>query len=190
VPRWEPNARVRLVESALELFEEQGYDETGVAEIAQRAGLTKTTYFRHFPDKREVLFAGQEAHNELLADAVADARPDATPLQMVQAAVEALAATQTPERHAFNVRWRAVVDGHSELQEREALKYNGYFSAISNALHARAVPQLTATVAADLGILAFRTAFIRWAQSTQPPVLVDVVRTTLSEMHTASTALR
>jgi len=91
VPRWEPNARVRLIESALELFEEQGYDETGVAEIAQRAGLTKTTFFRHFPDKREVLFAGQEAHSELLAQAVADAPPHATPLQMVRSALEALA---------------------------------------------------------------------------------------------------
>jgi AcrR family transcriptional regulator len=190
VSRWEPNARVRLVESALELFEEQGYDKTGVIEIAQRAGLTKTTFFRHFPDKREVLFAGQEAHNDVLAEAIADAPLDATPLQMVGAALDALAATQPPERHQFNARWRAVVDGHSELQEREALKYAGYVTAIATALEDRAVPQPTATVAADLGILAFKIAFIRWAQSAPPPALLDLVRATLSELHTASTTLR
>ena len=190
MPRWEPNARVRLVESALELFEEQGYDKTGVTEIAERAGLTKTTFFRHFPDKREVLFAGQEAHNELLADAVADAPEDATPLEMVEAALGALAATQPPERHAFNARWRAVVDVHSELQEREALKYVGYLAAINDALRRRSIPEVTAAVAADLGILAFRIAFTRWAQSTPPPPLPELVHATLAEMHAAGTTLR
>ncbi len=190
MPRWEPNARVRLVESALELFEQQGYDETGVIEIAQRAGLTKTTFFRHFPDKREVLFAGQEAHNELLAHAVAQAPSDASPLQMVTAALDALAATQPLDRHTFNARWRAVVDDHSELQEREALKYAGYLAAITDALHDRSVPQPTATVAANLGILAFKTAFTRWAHSSPPPPLPDLLHATLAEMHAASTTLR
>src|ERR1039458_8546224 len=68
--RWEPNARERLVRAALDLFTEQGYDATTVNEIADRAGLTKTTFFRHFPDKREVLFAGQDVHARLLADAI------------------------------------------------------------------------------------------------------------------------
>jgi AcrR family transcriptional regulator len=190
MPRWEPNPRVRLVESALELFEEQGYDETGVTEIAQRAGLTKTTFFRHFPDKREVLFAGQEAHSELLAHAVADAPSDATPLQMVKGALDALAATQPLDRHAFNARWRAVVGAHSELQEREALKYAGYLAAISDALRRRSIPEATAAVAADLGILAFKIAFTRWAQSTLPPALPDLVHATLDEIHAASTTLR
>jgi len=63
--RWEPNARERLVLAALDLFAEQGYDSTTVTQIAGRAGLTKTTFFRHFPDKREVLFAGQEVHSRL-----------------------------------------------------------------------------------------------------------------------------
>ena len=188
--RWEPNPRVRLVESALELFEEQGYDQAGVTEIAQRAGLTKTTFFRHFPDKREVLFAGQEAHNELLAQAIADAPSDATPLQMVEAALDALAATQPPERHAFNARWRVVVDAHSELQEREALKYAGYLAAISDALRRRSIPEATAAVAADLGILAFKTALTRWTHSTPPPALPDLLHTTLDELHAASTTLR
>src|SRR5215471_353402 len=92
--RWEPNARERLVRAALDLFTERGYDATTVNEIADRAGgLTKTTFFRHFPDKREVLFAGQEIHSRLLADAVAAAPDSATPLQAVASPLASVTGT-------------------------------------------------------------------------------------------------
>src|ERR1700761_7292355 len=92
VGRWEPNTRERLVRAAVDLFCEQGYDATTVSEIAERAGgLTKMTFFRHFRDKREVLFAGQEVHSRILADAVAAAPDPAAPLQVAAAAVDALA---------------------------------------------------------------------------------------------------
>src|SRR6202000_2263091 len=87
VARWEPNTRERLIEAALDLFTEKGYDATTVTEIAERAGVTKMTFFRHSPDKREVLFAaGQEVHSQILADAIAAAPDPATPLQAVAAA--------------------------------------------------------------------------------------------------------
>ncbi len=76
--RWEPDARQRLVAAALDLFTEQGYDDTTVAQIADRAGLTKSTFFRHFPDKREVLVAGQDTLCRLLAEGIA-AAPESTP---------------------------------------------------------------------------------------------------------------
>ena len=60
MPRWEPDVRERLVVAAVQLFSEQGYDETTVAVIADRVGLTKSTFHRHFPDERDVLAAGQE----------------------------------------------------------------------------------------------------------------------------------
>src|ERR1700761_2809255 len=109
--RWEPNARERLIRAALDLFTEQGYDATTVSEIAERAGgLTKTTFFRHFPDKREVLFAaGQEIHSRLMADAIASAPESATPLQAVAAALDAVAATFTDDRREFSGRLRAVI---------------------------------------------------------------------------------
>src|SRR5271169_3301960 len=107
--RWEPNTRERLVHAALELFAEQGYDATTVSEIAERAGgLTKMTFFRHFHDKREVLFAGQEIHSRLLADAIAAAPGPATPLQAVAAALDALTATFTDDRRGFAARLLAV----------------------------------------------------------------------------------
>ncbi|WP_264916409.1 helix-turn-helix domain-containing protein, partial [Mycobacterium kiyosense] len=81
--RWEPDARARLVAAALDLFNERGYDQTTVAEIAERAGLTKSTFFRHFPDTRDVTAAGQDAIAALLREGIAAAPADATPLALV-----------------------------------------------------------------------------------------------------------
>src|ERR1700747_4652 len=78
--RWEPGARERMVMAAVDLFTEQGYDATTVAQIAERAGVTKSTFFRHFPDKRELLVAGQETLSRLLTEGIADAPGNASPL--------------------------------------------------------------------------------------------------------------
>lgn len=190
MPRWEPHARMRLVEAALELFEEKGYDATSVAEIAARAGLTKTTFFRQFPDKREVLFAGQEAHNSVLAEAIHAAPPNATPLAAVGAALQALAAELPPERHAFAGRLQAVIAAHSDLREREELKRVGYLDAMAQALRERAVPEPLAGVAAQLGVLSFKTAFARWTSNDSPePSLPDLTRQALDEVQRAAAAL-
>src|SRR5262252_5343977 len=88
MPRWKPDAQARLMSAALELFDERGYDDTTVAEIAVRAGLTKRTFFRYFSDKREVLFSGSEALQELIVSAVAAAPAAATPLDAVAAGLD------------------------------------------------------------------------------------------------------
>src|SRR5580693_9626125 len=92
--RWEPNTRERLERAALTLFVEHGYDATTVAGIADRAGLTKSTFFRHFADKREVLFGGQDLLAGMFSDAIAAAPPAATSVDWLVAAPEAAA-------HAF-----------------------------------------------------------------------------------------
>src|SRR5258708_19891389 len=83
--RWEPGARERLVVAAVDLFTERGYDATTVAQIAERAGVTKSTFFRHFADKRELLVAGQETLSRLLAEGIAEAPVSASPLEAVAA---------------------------------------------------------------------------------------------------------
>src|SRR5947209_3676918 len=121
--RWEPNARERLIHAAVELFAEQGYEATTVNEIAERAGgLTKTTFFRHFADKREVLFAGQEIHGRIVAEAIAAAPGSAAPLELVGLALDELAAQFTQDRRELARRLRAVIEKSAELQERSASK--------------------------------------------------------------------
>src|ERR1700709_239292 len=94
--RWEPGARERLVVAAVDLFTEQGYDDTTVAQIAERAGVTKSTFFRHFSDKRELLVAGQETLSRLLVEGIADAPATASPLEAVAAGLERAASAMGP----------------------------------------------------------------------------------------------
>src|SRR6185312_10994838 len=114
MPRWEPDARERLVSSALHLFTDQGYDETTVTEIAERAGLTKSTFFRHFPDKREVLAAGQETLSRLLTEGIAAAPEGATPLTAVAAGLERAAGAMTPFNRELAPRVRAIIATSAE----------------------------------------------------------------------------
>ena len=187
--RWEPNAPQRLVLAALDLFTERGYDNTTVTQIANRAGLTKTTFFRHFTDKREVLFAGQEVHSRLLSDGAAAAPDSATPLEAVAAAVDALTASFTAEQRQFGPQLLAVIADNPELQERATFKYAALATALTSALGKRGVPDLTASLAADLGVRAFYRAFARWVEPSSQRTFTDLAREELQALRTAASAL-
>lgn len=162
--RWEPGARERLVVGAVDLFNEQGYDATTVAQIAERAGVTRSTFFRHFSDKRELLVAGQETLSALLAEGIAEAPPAATPLDAVAAGLERASTAMGPENRDLGPRIRAAVAASAELQERDALKNVGMAAAMTTALVARGVPGPVARVASELGVLAFKEGFARWSE--------------------------
>ncbi|MCA2181373.1 TetR/AcrR family transcriptional regulator [Nonomuraea glycinis] len=187
--RWEPQARERLVRAAVELFDEHGYDSTTVVQIAQRAGLTKSTFFRHFPDKREVLFAGQDVLCELLAGGI-DAAPDeATPLSAVAAGLEAAAGNFTPELHAIGPALRAVVESNSDLREREALKHHSFADAMTLALRRRGIADPAAGLAAWLGVLAFTDAYACWIDPACDQELTALLRLKLRELRAAISSL-
>ncbi|MDA8297048.1 MAG: helix-turn-helix domain containing protein [Actinomycetota bacterium] len=164
--RWEPNAAERLARAALDLFSERGYDDTTVIDIAQRAGLAKSSFFRHFSDKREVLFGGA-AMDDLLTAAIASAPPSFTALEAVGSALDAAGKEVfTSARRETVLRRRAVIAANPELQEREALKRLSLTASMTKALERRGVPGLTARVAAELGALASAVAIERWSQTT------------------------
>ncbi|MEU5851752.1 TetR/AcrR family transcriptional regulator [Saccharopolyspora shandongensis] len=184
--RWQPNASQRLVVAALELFEERGYENTTVIEIAERAGLTKSTFFRHFPDKREVLFGGGTMTG-LLVDGIAAAPAGAGPVEAVAHALEVIGREAfTPDRREFSARRRAVLAANPELREREALKGLGLTAAMVDALERRGVPGLTARVAAELGALAWKLAYERWSDTTNRDNFGELARRTLTEVQAAS----
>jgi len=162
--RWQPGARERLVLAAVDLFTEQGYDATTVAQIAERAGVTKSTFFRHFSDKRELLVAGQETLSRLLAEGIAGAPASASPLEAVAAGLERASSEMGPMNRELGPRLKAAVAASTELQERDALKRVGLAAAMTAALVARGVPDPTAHLAAELGVLAFRRGFTRWSE--------------------------
>jgi AcrR family transcriptional regulator len=187
--RWEPNARERLERAALALFAEHGYDATTVAEIADRAGLTKSTFFRHFADKREVLFGGQDMLANLFSDAIRTAPPVATAADCLAAALEAAAVAFTPDRHDLAPQRRAVIAAHSELQERELLKRARLAAAMADALRARGADDVAARLAAEIGVLAFSTAYARWAAPENQQPFTQIAHAALRDLQASATTL-
>ncbi len=182
MPRWEPNARERLVTAAVQLFSEQGYDQTTVAQIAERAGLTKSTFFRHFPDKRDVLTAGQHTLSRLLVEGIASAPAGATPMVAVAAGLERVAASMTPLNRRLAPHIEAAIASSTELQERNQLKQVGMAAAAADALRDRGVPAATAAVAAELGMLAFKEAFAAWLLDDNRAELPELARAALARL--------
>jgi AcrR family transcriptional regulator len=187
--RWEPNARERLARSALELFLERGYESTTAAEIAERAGLAKSTFFRHFADKREVLFGGQDALNHLFGDAITGAPGSATPIDAVGAALDAAATIFSPERRTWVQQRQAVIAGNSDLRERELLKGAALTAVMADALRKRGVTDPAASLAAELGSLAFRNAHARWTDPAIQRDFADIARQELDGLRAATAAL-
>ena len=164
--RWAPDARERLEAAALDLFVENGYEETTVAQIAERAGLNRATFFRHFTDKREVLFGGEDVLAGLFADAIAAAAPDETVTGCLRAAFTAADAAMTPRQRAKAAKRVLVVAANGELQERGLLKHARIARSVSAALRTRGADELTARLGAEVGMLAFTIAVERWMKAT------------------------
>jgi AcrR family transcriptional regulator len=179
--RWEPGSRGRLEQAAFALYGERGFENTTVAEIAERAGLTERTFFRHFADKREVLFAGSAALQELLVSTVAAAPASAAPIDAVAAAVEAAGALLDERRERAWQR-HALIAANAELRERELVKLASLGAAVADALRRRGVAEPAASLTAEAGIAVFRIAVERWADETGRRSLPQIVRDSFEQL--------
>ena len=186
--RWEPNARGRLERAALELYMEHGFEQTTVAEIAERAGLTKRTFFRHYTDKRDVLFGGASHLQDLVVGAVAGAPRSAAPIAAVAAGLDAAAALLEPRWAEAGGR-HAVIAANPELRERELVKLASLAAAIAAALRDRGVADRAAKLTAEAGIAAFRFGFEDWIARPERQDLARIIRESLDELRTATAAL-
>jgi AcrR family transcriptional regulator len=179
--RWEPNASGRLREAAMELYVERGFEQTTVADIAERAGLTARTFFRYFADKREVLFAGSAVLQENLVIALANAPASASPMQAISAALDAAAAMLGDGRD-FSRRRQSVIAANAELQERELMKMASLSAALASGLRRRGVTDPQAGLAAEAGIAVFRVAFERWVSEPGDHDLAQVMHDSLDQL--------
>jgi AcrR family transcriptional regulator len=179
--RWEPDSRGRLEQAALALYAERGYENTTVAEIAARAGLTERTFFRHFADKREVLFWGAPMLEQLLVGAVQAAPESAAPIAAIAAALEATG-PMFQERRDSAVRRQRIIDANAELRERELIKLASLASALAAALRERGVADPAATLTAEAGIAVFRVAFALWVSEGDSRDLPELIRESFGEL--------
>ncbi|MFO0726576.1 MAG: TetR family transcriptional regulator [Myxococcota bacterium] len=183
--RWEPNARERLMEAAMALFQERGYDQTTVEDIAARAGLTERTFFRYFSDKREVLFSGASQLSELVLGAIDAAAESMAPLEVVVAAFQA-SSEMFEQRRAFARRRQALIARHAELQERELIKLSTMAVQISAALRRRGVAKASADLIAETGVTIFKNAFERWVNGDKKRDLAHHLGAAMNELRAAT----
>jgi AcrR family transcriptional regulator len=180
--RWEPDSRGRLQEAALALYSERGFDQTTAAQIAERAGLTERTFFRHFADKREVLFGGSAILKERILGGVVGAPAADGPLAAVASGLDAAAAVLGESRRDLTRQRQEVIAANPELRERELAKLADYAAAVATALRQRGVPEPQATLAADAGMTVLRVALQRWADADEDQDLAAVMRESVAEL--------
>jgi AcrR family transcriptional regulator len=187
--RWEPDARGRLEQAALALYGERGFESTTVAEIAERAGLTERTFFRHFADKREVLFGGGEMLQELVAGAAAEAPPALPPLDAAVAGFEAAGREFfVAERRGRARQRQAVIAANPGLQERELAKLAALSAALADALRRRGVGDPVAGLTAEVAVAVFRTAFERWIEAAEDLDFGQLVRESREQLRALTAA--
>jgi AcrR family transcriptional regulator len=179
--RWEPNARGRLAQAAFALYGERGFEQTTVAEIAERAGLTERTFFRHFADKREVLFAGADALRKLLVSTVTEAPGSLAPIDAAAAGLEAAGALLQESPELAQQR-QAIITASAELQERELIKLASLAAALAEALRQRGVADPAASLTAEAAIAVFKIAFERWVAETNRQDFPLLIRESLDEL--------
>jgi AcrR family transcriptional regulator len=187
--RWEPDARGRLAQAALALYGERGFEDTTVAEIAERAGLTERTFFRHFADKREVLFAGGKALQDLVVTTVADAPDSLAPIDAAVAGFEAAGREFfVPEVREFSRQRQAIIVANPELQERELIKLASLSAALAETLRQRGLDDQTASLTAEIATSVFKTAFGRWIDESNDRDFPQLVRESVDELKTLTEA--
>jgi AcrR family transcriptional regulator len=179
--RWKPDAQGRLIQAAMELFSEHGYEQTTVAEIAERAGLTERTFFRYFTDKREVLFLGSHHLEHAMAEALERAPASLAPIDAIGVALES-AAQFFNDRRPHARRRQAVINANPELQERERQKLASLAAAFSAGLQKRGAKAPAATLAAEMGVAIFKIAFERWLTDPDDRGAEHHVRESLKEL--------
>jgi AcrR family transcriptional regulator len=180
--RWQPDSRGRLQEAALALYSERGFDQTTAAQIADRAGVTERTFFRHFADKREVLFGGSAVLKERIVAGVTEAPTADGPLDAVSHGLDAAATMLGEHRRDLTLQRQAVIAANPELRERELAKLADYSAAIAAALHQRGVSEPQATLAAETGMTVLRVAMERWASGEDGRDLAAIMRDSVGEL--------
>lgn len=180
--RWQPGAPERLQKAALELFATRGFEQTTATEIAQSVGLTERTFFRHFSDKREVLFHGQDLLVQAFRDGVTAAPDGASPIEIVAYALRSSAAFFPDDRRPHSRLRQSVIDKNPALLEREVHKLAVLATTVAEALRARGVDDLAATLAAESGATVFRSAFTQWIREGETRSLADISADVLREL--------
>lgn len=179
--RWEPGTADRLRAAALELYLAQGFDDTTVEQIAAAAGVTERTYYRHFADKREVLFDGQDGLQKAVNGAISDSAAE-LPLDLVVAALAATTGFFEEERRPWSRARQRVLDATPSLREREMLKLDHLRESAAAALEARGISPTLASLAASVALSLFHVSFVTWIRDDETRSMAEIQGALLAEL--------
>jgi AcrR family transcriptional regulator len=185
VSRWRPDARERLERAALELFAEQGFAATTVPQITQRAELTTRTFFRHYADKREVLFAGEHELPAMARRMIVEAPPEADPLTLIIGALRSVVETRFEGRRADLRRRREIVRSDPGLGERELRKRAAICEAVGEGFRERGMPAMTAALLAETGSTLLFVSIQQWLDQDGDRPLLDFTEEALDSLRAA-----
>ena len=180
--RWQPGAQERLQTVALQLFADRGFEQTTVAEIARVAELTERTFFRHFADKREVLFAGQDDFLQLFTDPIETAPDGTAAYELIRRSLDAAGEFFPDERRAFARVRASIIDAEPSLRERELAKLATLKVRLGELLRQRGIPEPTATLAAETGVTIFHLSFQQWIADKEQRSMSEIARERLDVM--------
>jgi AcrR family transcriptional regulator len=181
--RWMPDAQGRMIRAAMELFAERGFEQTTAVDIAERAGVTERTFFRHFADKREVLFDGSATMQRVAHEAILAAPADLEPLDAALAGMVA-AGDLLEDRREHAVRRSKIIAANPSLQERELLKLAAMAESTAEALRKRGTPEPAADLAGHSAVTVFHVAFARWISEQAPPSFAECIAQTAAALRT------
>lgn len=184
MPRWSAGARQRLRAAAMDLFAEQGYAATTVAAVAERAGLTERTFFRHFADKAEVLFADDAHLVQVVLASVREAPDPADAWAVARRGLAALAGELGERREELRLR-AAVIAANPELAARDLVKHHRVVTALQDAVQGRGADPHAAALSAGVAGAVFRVAYAEWLAGTAPGSLAARVEHCLQEVRAA-----
>jgi AcrR family transcriptional regulator len=183
--RWEPDARGRLLRAAIELFSERGYEATTAAQIAAHAGLTKTTLFRHFADKREILFQGQDVLVAGVTTGVRAAPAESSPMELVRSGIASLCAAHSEDLRDVGRLLDPLLAKTPELQERATFKRSAIAEALTHALQSRLDDSRRAGLLADIGVRAYYEGYAAWMLADGTGSLIESVERELAAYEVA-----
>jgi len=184
--RWAPDARERLERASVELFEQQGFAATTVPEITARAGLTTRTFFRHFADKREVLFAGEEIP-QFAASLIAATPPSASTSKLILSGLRVVAETRFEGRRPEVRRRREIIRSDESLRERDLHKRAALRQTIQTGLADRGVAPRTASLLAETTVTVLYVALDEWLDQHDDDQrsLTDIIADTIASLRAA-----
>lgn len=176
MPRWEPNTRERLAKAALELFFEKGYDQTTVKEIADKAGVAKSTFFRHYADKQDVLSVNNQLIGNALTQGIESASTYTSSMQQVTAGLINAAKIFTPEIKNNGTKLKKLLEKNPVLQQGYQMKVNYLINSMVEALKNNGVPEFEAKLVANMGSQAFQEAYSNWIKEYKSPTFPNLVK--------------